>query len=272
MMENHADDRRHINSIELKNNYNHPIKKMIRPRAKASRTGTSKHPYKGSSRAVPPFNRRSKSGPRVKWNTIKVVLLITGASIIFGCVYPFAEHVSSTPHKLERNQGSVDVTAFSGDRFLARGVSGLPMDQTPALVGASRGHIECDVDVDQLVYWNDPQGERDNNFKSPFAKPSSFGKTKYITFEPDRGGWNNIRMNLENIFIFAAATGRTLVLPPAAPLYLMNVRLQFQSILIPPFPLPKYQFSLNKYTIILEYHEYRKIKRKSTRDLATSFL
>lgn len=30
---------------------------------------------------------------------------------------------------------------------LARGFSGLPMDKTPALIGAKRGTIECDVDV-----------------------------------------------------------------------------------------------------------------------------
>lgn len=46
---------------------------------------------------------------------------------------------------------------------------------------------------------------------------------KYLTFEADRGGWNNIRMSLEIVFIIAAATGRTLVLPPDAPLYLLTV-------------------------------------------------
>lgn len=114
-------------------------------------------------------------------------------------------------------------SSSSAKRSLARGVSGLPMDETPALVGASRGHITCDADVDRLVYWNEPQGQQDIDFKSPFLKSSSLeNKPKYITFEPDRGGWNNIRMNLEFIFIFAAATGRTIVLPPASPLYLMN--------------------------------------------------
>ena len=34
-----------------------------------------------------------------------------------------------------------------------------------------------------------------------------------------RGGWNNIRMSMEIIFVFASATGRTLVLPPDAPFY-----------------------------------------------------
>ena len=37
------------------------------------------------------------------------------------------------------------------------------------------------------------------------------------------GGWNNIRMSLEIVMIIAAASGRTLVLPPDAPLYLLTV-------------------------------------------------
>jgi hypothetical protein len=110
---------------------------------------------------------------------------------------------------------------------LARGVAGLPMSQTPALVGARPGHIECDVDVDDMAYWNDPQGTRDQNFVSPFkTHPESkvdLTKKRYLTFEPDPGGWNNIRMSMEIIFVIAATTGRTLVLPPKAPFYLLGM-------------------------------------------------
>jgi len=105
---------------------------------------------------------------------------------------------------------------------LARGVSGLPWDQTPGLIGASRGHIECDVDVDMLAYWNSPQGDRDTAFQSLFVGDET-KEEKYITFQPDTGGWNNIRIHLEIIFIFAVATKRTLVLPPSVPLYLLNI-------------------------------------------------
>ena len=108
---------------------------------------------------------------------------------------------------------------------LARGVSGLPLSKTPALIGAQHGSIECPtpdgvMHVDELAYWNDPQGERDVSFISPFNPQSK--EKRYVSFEPDRGGWNNIRMSLENVIVFAAATGRTLVLPPDTPFYLLS--------------------------------------------------
>lgn len=105
--------------------------------------------------------------------------------------------------------------------YLGRGVSGLPWEETPALVGAKRGHIQCDMNVDDLAYWNDPQGQRDINFKGYYYEDNP-SNNRYLTFEPDCGGWNNIRMSVENIFVLAAATGRTLVLPPNTPFYLLG--------------------------------------------------
>jgi hypothetical protein len=113
-------------------------------------------------------------------------------------------------------------TGFS-EKPLARGIAGRSLSETPALIGGSRAHIQCgEINVDSLAYWNDPQGDEDASFQSPFAVK---GETKYISFSPDRGGWNNVRMSMEIIFVIAAATGRTLVLPPEHNLYLLAVSL-----------------------------------------------
>ena len=45
---------------------------------------------------------------------------------------------------------------------------------------------------------------------------------RYLTFEYDNGGWNNVRMSLECLIVVAHATGRTLVIPPQQHLYLLG--------------------------------------------------
>jgi hypothetical protein len=55
------------------------------------------------------------------------------------------------------------------DKPVSRGVAGRTMSETPALAGAKRGEITCDVNIDSLAYWNNPQGKRDEEFRSPFA-------------------------------------------------------------------------------------------------------
>ena len=97
-----------------------------------------------------------------------------------------------------------------------------PIVDTPALKGAKRGHITCDKNVDSLVYWNDPAGSRDYTFTSQFRDRHPDAKTKYIAFQLDHGGFNNIRMSFEILLVLAKALDRTLVLPPDQPMYLLR--------------------------------------------------
>jgi hypothetical protein len=50
----------------------------------------------------------------------------------------------------------------------------------------------------------------------------STAKRRYLAFDCDIGGWNNILMHFEIMVVLAWLTGRTLVLPPARPFYLLG--------------------------------------------------
>jgi hypothetical protein len=69
--------------------------------------------------------------------------------------------------------------------------------------------------LDEIVYWSDIPS--DAAYKSSFYDPS-----KYLLFEADHGGWNNIRMGMETVLAMAHAMGRTLVLPPEQSIYLLK--------------------------------------------------
>lgn len=70
----------------------------------------------------------------------------------------------------------------------------------------------------EMVYWEDIPS--DAKFVSPYKNAGP--KKKYLTFEPDEGGWNNIRMSMESAVTLAHAMGRTLVMPPAQGMYLLQ--------------------------------------------------
>ena len=78
--------------------------------------------------------------------------------------------------------------------------------------------------VDEMVFWSDVPSDAD--YLSPMH-PSVDPRTdssveRYLTFEPDHGGWNNIRMAMETALVMGHATGRTLVLPPEQRMYLID--------------------------------------------------
>ena len=71
----------------------------------------------------------------------------------------------------------------------------------------------------EMVYWRDIP--KDASFVSPYKKPPG-GERQYLTFEPDEGGFNNIRMSMETATALAHAMGRILVLPPEQSMYLLS--------------------------------------------------
>ncbi|KAL7480764.1 hypothetical protein ACHAW6_006426 [Cyclotella cf. meneghiniana] len=77
--------------------------------------------------------------------------------------------------------------------------------------------------VDEMIFWSDIPS--DASYVSPMYEE---GNDKYLTFEPDHGGWNNIRMAMETALVMSHAMGRTLVLPPEQGMYLIDKNKQGQ--------------------------------------------
>eukprot|EP01041_Mallomonas_annulata_P004121 gene4121-8192_t len=83
----------------------------------------------------------------------------------------------------------------------------------------------CDM-YNYVRFWNKRFIEPDC-YKSPLSpalgSKAPYSQQKYVVFQPDGGGWNNIRMAAETAMIFAHTTGRTLVMPPTAVWYLLTL-------------------------------------------------
>lgn len=69
----------------------------------------------------------------------------------------------------------------------------------------------------EMAFWSDIPS--DASYKSPFMDEDT---ERFLTFEPDHGGWNNIRMAMETALVMSHAMGRTLVLPPEKRFYLLG--------------------------------------------------
>jgi hypothetical protein len=72
-----------------------------------------------------------------------------------------------------------------------------------------------------LSYWKDIATLKAYT-ASTTSKRFPAQKDKYVAFDPDHGGFNNVRLGFEVVVLAALLTGRTLVLPPACGWYLID--------------------------------------------------
>jgi hypothetical protein len=91
-----------------------------------------------------------------------------------------------------------------------------------------RGDLVCDGKKTdhEIIYWKVVPG--DSTYESPVTPHHGEHDSKYMTFEYDGGGWNNIRMGMECMVVAAHAMGRTLVIPPQQHMYLLKAEHKVQ--------------------------------------------
>ncbi|GAX18600.1 hypothetical protein FisN_10Hh193 [Fistulifera solaris] len=115
-------------------------------------------------------------------------------------------------------------------------------------------------DASEMIYWRDIT--TDAAYTSPFYNSKA---TKYLTFEPDKGGWNNVRMNLETVIVMAHAMGRTLVMPPSQEYYLLESQKGESTITLDTF-LPLSRLSREQAGLeIISTEEFLHRERRSLR-------
>ena len=144
-----------------------------------------------------------------------------------------SSHSSSLQKKLtSQSAGLGDVPVQDDDQHQVEGHHNI-MEQSQNEQRSTNHHsLNCDKyggpsyeSAKEMIYWKDIPNDADHI--SPFH--SQLGKTgpessskQFMTFEPDQGGWNNIRMAMETVLTMAFAMGRTLVLPPHQQMYLLG--------------------------------------------------
>ena len=100
------------------------------------------------------------------------------------------------------------------------------MDKATRKALTKRGMLKCPgkeaSSESEVIYWKVVPG--DIAYESPITPHHGIHHDRYLTFESDQGGWNNVRMGIEVFIVCAHAMGRTLVLPPAQNLYLLYLK------------------------------------------------
>ena len=96
------------------------------------------------------------------------------------------------------------------------------MNTSISVLEEQKGILMCNgKQVDsEIIYWKIVPG--DITYESPITPHHGIHHDRYLTFEYDQGGWNNVRMGMECLIVVAHAMGRTLVIPPQQHLYLLG--------------------------------------------------
>eukprot|EP00551_Chaetoceros_affinis_P006104 CAMPEP_0203671216 /NCGR_PEP_ID=MMETSP0090-20130426/7061_1 /ASSEMBLY_ACC=CAM_ASM_001088 /TAXON_ID=426623 /ORGANISM="Chaetoceros affinis, Strain CCMP159" /LENGTH=653 /DNA_ID=CAMNT_0050536229 /DNA_START=74 /DNA_END=2035 /DNA_ORIENTATION=+ len=122
----------------------------------------------------------------------------------------------------DHKSGDLVVSEFHTNSNISHASDLKKYDNTPhlqTLQCEKYGGPSADLAAEMVYWWKIPSDEK---FVNVFQKMHLEEKEeKYLIFEPDSAGFNNIRMSLETILTLGISMGRTIVLPPEKRIYLM---------------------------------------------------
>ena len=143
----------HKNILEHKQGLKDHIQKERAKRLQQLENAQPEHHKKEKKLVVPPVkeeNKPKKQPVMVKDKEVLEPIAKKADSIQTSNNVDRLEEVPD-PVKISNVKEEDPKIQTNPNQKLARGYSGLPLDQTPALLGAKRGIVECDVDVKYVV-------------------------------------------------------------------------------------------------------------------------
>ena len=170
-----------------------------------------------------PKRKDGRGGGRRRSNRVKIDEMVVLLSIVALCFFASvlmmmhhlhyhvvtkhsvalgAELVAAARTGTSNSASTITTSAHAGAQLAPRRVPALATLTCPAGDGAINGQTAKPSSQD-LVYWR--VSPSDDAWRSPWASRTT-DEPRYVTFETDLGGWNNVRMALETIFVFARAT------------------------------------------------------------------
>lgn len=162
--------------------------------------------------------------PRVSlrgWTTFFFAFAFCGLLLLCGFFFSLQLHVSLPPHSAHSAHSALSPPKSA--------YSSRPLEQAaiPALAfPKSSCHYEMPTPTCRISsavqYWSNSTDCFESPGRRQYGLQAPEAQRRYVVFQPDLGGWNNIRMALEVVILFALVTGRILVMPPDAVLYLLS--------------------------------------------------
>eukprot|EP01038_Epipyxis_sp_PR26KG_P009771 gene9771-13143_t len=140
----------------------------------------------------------------------------------FDSIEIFHRNISLIDNQNQYHTKSPVLTTSTSKMTFENEIENNRMSKNHSNNSSRRGILICNgSQVDsEIIYWKIIP--KDIEFESPITPHHNEHHDKYLTFEYDHGGWNNVRMGIESLVVVAHAIGRTIVFPPQQHLYLLD--------------------------------------------------